>query len=83
MGYTAGMAEAAFVAIIEPDEGGYHAYVPSLPGCHTLGATIDEARKNLIEAVELHLEVMRERGEDVPLEPDDVVVTRVVVPLAS
>jgi predicted RNase H-like HicB family nuclease len=60
------MAEAAFIAIIEPDEGGYHAYVPSLPGCHTFGDTIDEARQNPREAVALHIEVMREHGEAVP-----------------
>jgi predicted RNase H-like HicB family nuclease len=70
------MGEASFTAIIEPDEGGYHAYVPSLPGCHTFGATLDEARANLIEAIELHVEV-------IPVEPGDVVVTRVVVALAS
>jgi len=57
------MVNASFTAIIEPDEGGYHAYIPALPGCHTFGATIDEARANLLEAAELHLEAMRERGE--------------------
>jgi predicted RNase H-like HicB family nuclease len=67
--YTHGMS-ASFVAIIEPDEGGYHAYVPSLPGCHTFGDTIDEARRNLLEAVELHIEVLREHGDPVPVEAD-------------
>lgn len=77
------MVKASFTAIIEPDEGGYHAYIPALPGCHTFGYTIDEARANLLEAAELHLEAMKERGEEIPIEPDQVLVTRLTVPLAS
>jgi len=57
------MVSASFTAIIEPDDGGYHAYIPALPGCHTFGDTIDEARANLLEAAEQHLEGMREQGE--------------------
>jgi len=49
--------------VIEPDEMGYHAYVPALPGCHTFADTIDEARKNILEAVELHIQCMMEDGE--------------------
>lgn len=54
--------------IIEPDEedGGYHAYVPSLPGCHSQGETLDEALANIKEAIELYLEDMRENGEPIP-----------------
>jgi len=81
--YTDVMPAATFTAIIEPDEDGYHAYVPALPGCHTWGRTIDEARANLVEAVELHIESMRADGEEVPFEPDSLLVTRVTVPLAS
>jgi predicted RNase H-like HicB family nuclease len=77
------MVKASFTAIIEPDEGGYHAYIPVLPGCHTFGSTIDEARANLLEAAELHLEAMREHGEEIPEEPEPVIVTRLTVPLAS
>lgn len=47
-----------FTVVIEPDEQGYHAYVPSLPGCHTFGETVDEARANISEAMELHVESM-------------------------
>ena len=64
----AAMAEASFTAIIEPDEGGYHAYIPALPGCHTFGDTVEEARANLLEAAELHLECMRADGGDIPAE---------------
>jgi predicted RNase H-like HicB family nuclease len=77
------MVQASFTAIIEPDEGGYHAYIPALPGCHTWGQTIDEARANLLEAASLHIEAMREQGEEIPDEPEPVIITRVTVPLAS
>jgi predicted RNase H-like HicB family nuclease len=43
--------------ILEPsDEGGYTAYVPSLPGCITEGETEEEAMANACEAIELYLE---------------------------
>lgn len=43
--------------IVEPnDEGGYTASVPSIPGCVSKGATIDEVIKNLKEAIRLYLE---------------------------
>jgi len=38
------------------DEGGYTVYVPSLPGCISEGETLEEARKNIREAIELYLE---------------------------
>ena len=38
------------------DEGGYTAYVPSLPGCISEGNTKEEALKNIQEAIELYLE---------------------------
>ena len=43
--------------ILEPsEEGGYTAYVPSLPGCISEGNTKEEALKNIKEAIELYLE---------------------------
>jgi predicted RNase H-like HicB family nuclease len=49
-----------FTVVIEPDEEGFHAYVPALPGCHTFGDTIDEVRVNIAEAIDLHVESMLE-----------------------
>ena len=51
-----------FTVVIEPDESMFHAYVPALPGCHTFGATVDEARANVAEAMELHVESIRQDG---------------------
>jgi len=44
------------VVLEESDEGGYTAYVPSLPGCISEGNTKEEALKNIQEAIELYLE---------------------------
>ena len=37
------------------EDGGYTVYVPSLPGCISEGDSIDEATKNIKEAIELYL----------------------------
>jgi predicted RNase H-like HicB family nuclease len=43
--------------VLEPsEEGGFTVYVPSLPGCISEGETIEEAMKNIKEAIELYLE---------------------------
>ncbi|MFQ5640633.1 MAG: type II toxin-antitoxin system HicB family antitoxin [bacterium] len=43
--------------VLEPsDEGGYTAYVPSLPGCISEGDSREEALANIREAIELYLE---------------------------
>ena len=46
-----------FKVILEPsEEGGFTAYVPTLPGCISEGETQDEAMQNIKEAIELYLE---------------------------
>ena len=57
------MGDYSFTVVIEPDEEGFHAYVPVLPGCHSCGDTADEARANIAEAIELHLEGLLGNGE--------------------
>lgn len=49
--------------VLEPqDDGGFTAYVPSLPGCVSQGDTADEAMVNIKEAIGLYLESLRARG---------------------
>ena len=48
------------------DEGGYTAFVPSLPGCITYGETVDEAIDMAKEAIELYIEELQDRGEYIP-----------------
>ncbi|EFR45619.1 toxin-antitoxin system, antitoxin component, HicB family [Helicobacter cinaedi CCUG 18818 = ATCC BAA-847] len=43
-------------AVIEKDENGYFAFVPELKGCVSEGASFEEARTNIKEAIELYLE---------------------------
>lgn len=44
--------------IFEPSaEGGYTVYVPALPGCISEGNTLDDARTNIREAIELYLDL--------------------------
>ena len=53
--------------LLYPGEDGYVvAEVPSLPGCVSQGKTRDEAVANVREAIALHEEVLRERGEPIP-----------------
>ena len=50
----------------EPEDEGYLAYSPTLPGCFSNGRTIEEARRNIREAIELHLSCLLERAAPVP-----------------
>ena len=54
-----------FAIIIEQGENNLSAYVPDLPGCITTGVTVDEIERNVREAIELHLEGLRD-GEPIP-----------------
>ena len=49
-------------------EGGFVAIVPALPGCHTQGETLEEAERNIREAIELYLESLTAHGEPLPEE---------------
>lgn len=52
--------------IIEPDEGGYHAFVPALQGCHAWGKTIDEARAMVRDAIDVYLRSLIADKEPIP-----------------
>ncbi len=60
-----------YAMVIEKGDRNYSAYLPDLPGCVTTGATIEELKHNMQEAIELHLEGLREDGLPVP-EPSAV-----------
>lgn len=49
-------------------EGGYVAFVPALPGCHTQGETVEESERNIKEAIALYLESLAAHGEAIPEE---------------
>ncbi|HEV7921628.1 MAG TPA: type II toxin-antitoxin system HicB family antitoxin [Thermoanaerobaculia bacterium] len=55
-----------YVVIVEKGDTSYGAYVPDLPGCVAVGETRDEAMQLIREAIELHIDSLRENGEHVP-----------------
>lgn len=55
-----------YVVILEQGESSVGAYVPDLPGCVAVAETRGEALELIREAVELHIENLRENGEPVP-----------------
>lgn len=55
-----------YTAIIEQGDTSWGAYVPDLPGCVAVGETREEALQLIREAIELHVEALRENGETVP-----------------
>jgi predicted RNase H-like HicB family nuclease len=57
-----------YAIVIERSPTGYAAYVPDLPGCVAAGSTRVEVERLIREAIQLHLEGMREDGEAI-LEP--------------
>ena len=55
-----------YAIVIEQGERNLSAYVPDFPGCITTGRTVNEIERNIREAIELHLEGLREDGEPIP-----------------
>jgi predicted RNase H-like HicB family nuclease len=55
-----------YAVVIEKAESNYSAYVPDLPGCVATGSTIEEVEKAIREAIEFHIEGMRQDGVAVP-----------------
>jgi predicted RNase H-like HicB family nuclease len=70
--------KAEFTAIIEPaPEGGFWAICPEIPGANGQGETIEDAKNNLREAIELLLE---DRKADILRGlPDDAIQDKVMV----
>jgi predicted RNase H-like HicB family nuclease len=55
-----------YLVIIEKNSAGWGAYVPDLPGCITIGDSREEVEELIYEAIEGHLEIMHENGEEIP-----------------
>ena len=51
----------------QPD-GGFHAYCPTLKGCHSQGDSLDEAVENIREAIAAYLQSVKAHGEAIPQE---------------
>ncbi|NBW93306.1 MAG: type II toxin-antitoxin system HicB family antitoxin [Bacteroidetes bacterium] len=59
------------VVILESTTTGFSSYSPDLPGCAATGRTQEEIETNMREALELHIEGLREVGNDIPEQQTD------------
>lgn len=55
-----------YLVVIEEGETGFGAYVPDLPGCIAAAASRDEVLALIQEAIEFHIEGMRDHGDPIP-----------------
>ena len=55
-----------YAVVIEKAEHNYSAYVPDLPGCVATGATVADAEAQIREAIEFHIDGLREDGLSIP-----------------
>ena len=63
------------IVIEAAEEGGYYAFCPSLPGCHSQGETLEEAKRNIQQAAQCHLESLLQDEKPVPQEHDEFIGT--------
>ncbi|MBK7565728.1 conserved hypothetical protein [Candidatus Propionivibrio aalborgensis] len=61
-----------YAIVIEKSESNYSAYVPDLPGCVATGASIRQVETEIREAIEFHIEGLREDGNLIPLPSSQV-----------
>jgi predicted RNase H-like HicB family nuclease len=55
-----------YLVVVEKGPESYGAYVPDLPGCVAAGETKEEALSLIREAIEFHLEGLKEEGQPIP-----------------
>jgi predicted RNase H-like HicB family nuclease len=53
--------------VIEETNTGFSAFSPDLPGCVATGTTRDDVQRDMKEAIEFHIEGMREAGYEIPV----------------
>ncbi|WP_334111063.1 type II toxin-antitoxin system HicB family antitoxin [Thermodesulfitimonas autotrophica] len=69
-----------YTVIIEREEdGGFHAFCPALPGCHTQGESLEETLTNIREAIQVYLESLKAHNEPLPVE--DILIKPIEVAL--
>ena len=55
-----------YTIVIEKTETRYSTYVPDLPGCITVGDTVNQTRKHIKKAIELYIEELTIEGKSIP-----------------
>lgn len=66
-----------YTMVVAPDGDAWFAYVPAIPGCHAMGDTADEARRELEGVFEAFREIYTEDGRELPAD------IRELIPVAS
>jgi predicted RNase H-like HicB family nuclease len=79
------MAQGIIQIVVEkePEDEGYFAYSPTLPGCFSNGRTIEETKRNIREAMQVHVESLRSHGDEIPQHEHLVHVEELSVGLPS
>jgi predicted RNase H-like HicB family nuclease len=69
-----------YAVVFEKTGTGYCAHAPDVPRCFSTGATIEETKRNIKEALDFHFEGMREDGDAIPEAATEVAYVEVSVP---
>jgi predicted RNase H-like HicB family nuclease len=64
--FETGRAQMKYLVVYEKSVSGWGAYVPDLPGLGVAGASLDEVKQLIREAMDFHLEGIKEHGDPVP-----------------
>lgn len=73
-----------YPAVFSPaEEGGYNVSFPDFPGCVTFGKTFEDAKMKALEVLELWIEELQDKGEDIPHHPGTPIVDQVDVSLPA
>ncbi|HOE12671.1 MAG TPA: type II toxin-antitoxin system HicB family antitoxin [bacterium] len=63
----------------EPEDPGYLAYSPTLPGCFSNGKTLEEAKQNIRQAIEQHVDALLAHGQEIPQKGSLIYMTELTV----
>jgi antitoxin HicB len=76
------MDARSYVVVLEPEpDGGYSAHIPAFRGAHTQGETVEEIVSNARDVIAGYVEILTERGEQVP--PSDLATSvSITIPTA-
>ncbi len=66
-----------YVIIIEPTGTGFSAYSPDLDGCVATGTSHSEVQRKMAEAISVHVELLRESGQEIPQPKSSAAVVEV------
>ena len=66
------MAVARYMVVVERGETSWGAHVPDLPGCVAVGETRDDVLRLIREAIELHIDELKQDGLPIPPPSSDV-----------